>query len=143
MNEQNINNGMNGGPGMPPPPPQGYMNMNGGPGMPPPPPQGYMNMNGGPGMPPPPPQGYMNMNMNTRPPQRRNPAVSPNRFRMFGIPVLVYAIICAACLYSNWSSILSAVLSIVSIVFISTCMVRYEKNIGADRETMTTGAALS
>ena len=47
MNEQNINNGMNGGPGMPPPPPQGYMNMNGGPGMPPPPPQGYMNMNGG------------------------------------------------------------------------------------------------
>ena len=42
MNEQNINNGMNGGPGMPPPPPQGYMNMNGGPGMPPPPPQGYM-----------------------------------------------------------------------------------------------------
>ena len=33
MNEQNINNGMNGGPGMPPPPPQGYMNMNGGPGM--------------------------------------------------------------------------------------------------------------
>ena len=62
MNEQNINNGMNGGPGMPPPPPQGYMNMNGGPGMPPPPPQGYMNMNGGPGMPPPPPQGYMNMN---------------------------------------------------------------------------------
>ena len=34
MNEQNINNGMNGGPGMPPPPPQGYMNMNGGPGMP-------------------------------------------------------------------------------------------------------------
>ena len=158
MNEQNINNGMNGGPGMPPPPPQGYMNMNGGPGMPPPPPQGYMNMNGGPGMPPPPPQGYMNMNggpgmpppppqgymnMNARPPQRRNPAVSPNRFRMFGIPVLVYAIICAACLYSNWSSILSAVLSIVSIVFISTCMVRYEKNIGADREAMTTGAALS
>ena len=105
MNEQNINNGMNGGPGMPPPPPQGYMNMN------------------------------------ARPPQRRNPAVSPNRFRMFGIPVLVYAIICAACLYSNWSSILSAVLSIVSIVFISTCMVRYEKNIGADREAMTTGAA--
>ena len=32
MNEQNFNNGMNGGPGMPPP--QGYMNMNGGPGMP-------------------------------------------------------------------------------------------------------------
>lgn len=62
MNEQNFNNGMNGGPGMPPPPPQGYMNMNGGPGMPPPPPQGYMNMN-------------------ARPPQRRNPAVSPNRFR--------------------------------------------------------------
>ncbi len=59
--------------------------------------------------------------------------MSPNRFRMFGIPVLVYAIICAACLYSNWSSILSAVLSIVSIVFISTCMVPYEKNIGADR----------
>lgn len=34
MNEQNFNNGMNGGPGMPPPPPQGYMNMNGGPGCP-------------------------------------------------------------------------------------------------------------
>ena len=76
MNEQNINNGMNGGPGMPPPPPQGYMNMN------------------------------------ARPPQRRNPAVSPNRFRMFGIPVLVYAIICAACLYSNWSSAFDSINSV-------------------------------
>ena len=143
---------MNGGPGMPPPgymnggpgtPPPGYMN--GGPGTPPP---GYMNggsgtpppgyMNGGPGMPA---QGYYNA---TRPPQRRNPAVSADRFKMFGIPVLVYAVICAACLYKNWSSILSAILSIVSIVFISMGIVRAEKR-NAERNggSISTGDVLA
>ena len=108
----------------------------GGPGMPPPP-QGYMN--GGPGMPPP-PQGYMN----ARPPYRRNPAVSSDRFRMFGIQTLIYAVICAACLYNNWSSVLSAVLSVISIVFISMSMVRYEKKIArAGGMDMSTGEALS
>ena len=155
---------MNGGPGMPPPgymnggpgtPPPGYMNggpgtpppgyMNGGPGTPPP---GYMN--GGPGTPPPgymngqpgmPAQGYYNA---TRPPQRRNPAVSADRFKMFGIPVLVYAVICAACLYKNWSSILSTILSIVSIVFISMGIVRAEKR-NAERNggSISTGDVLA
>lgn len=143
---------MNGGPGTPPP---GYMN--GGPGAPPP---GYMNggpgtpppgcMNGGPGAPPPgymsggpgiPPQGYYNA---ARPPQRRNPAVSADRFKMFGIPALVYAVICAACLYKNWSSILSAVLSIVSIAFISMGIVHAEKR-NAERNggSISTGAELA
>lgn len=131
---------MNGGPGMPPPPPQGYMN--GGPGMPPPPPQG--NMNGGPGMPPP-PQGYMNAGPGMATvPRRRNPAASPDRFRQFAIPTLIYAIVCAACLYKNWSSILSAVLAIISVAFISSCMIRYERRIAhMHGVTLPYGEALS
>ena len=109
-------NGM--GPGTPPPP--GYTNGMG-PGTPPPP--GYMN--GGMGVPP---QGYRA----TRPPQRRNPAISAERFKMFGIPVLIYAIVSAACLYNNWSSILSAVMAVVSIAFISVNISRGEKRRSAD-----------
>ena len=109
-------NGM--GPGTPPPP--GYTNGMG-PGTPPPP--GYMN--GGMGVPP---QGYRA----TRPPQRRNPAISAERFKMFGIPVLIYAIVSAACLYNNWSSILSAVMAMVSIAFISVNISRGEKRRSAD-----------
>ena len=77
------------------------------------------NMNGGTRIPP---QGYMN---NTA--YRRNPMASADRFRMYGIPVLVYAVVCAACLYNNWSSILSAVMAVVSIIFISMSIVRHEK----------------
>ena len=136
-------NGM--GPGTPPPPgytngmgpgtpPPGYTNGMG-PGTPPPP--GYTN-GMGPGTPPPP--GYMNGGMGvppqgyraTRPPQRRNPAISAERFKMFGIPVLIYAIVSAACLYNNWSSILSAVMALVSIAFISVNISRGEKRRSAD-----------
>ena len=148
-------NGM--GPGTPPPP--GYMNGMG-PGTPPPP--GYMNgmgpgtppppryMNGmGPGTPPPP--GYMNGGMGVppqgysamRPPQRRNPAISAERFKMFGIPVLIYAIVSAACLYSNWSSILSAVMALVSIAFISVNISRVEKKHFADSGSDTGFASKS
>ena len=149
---------MNGtGPGTPPPP--GYMNGMG-PGTPPPP--GYMNgmgpgtppppryMNGmGPGTPPPP--GYMNGGMGvppqgyraTRPPQRRNPAISAERFKMFGIPVLIYAIVSAACLYNNWSSILSAVMAVVSIAFISVNISRGEKRRSADSGSDTGFASKS
>lgn len=102
------------------PPPLGYTNGMG-PGTPPPP--GYMN--GGMGVPP---QGYRA----TRPPQRRNPAISAERFKMFGIPVLIYAIVSAACLYNNWSSILSAVMAVVSIAFISVNISRGEKRRSAD-----------
>mgnify|MGYP004636528221 FL=1 len=148
-------NGM--GPGTPPPP--GYMNGMG-PGTPPPP--GYMNgmgpgpppppryMNGmGPGTPPPP--GYMNGGMGVppqgysamKPPQRRNPAISAERFKMFGIPVLIYAIVSAACLYSNWSSILSAVMALVSIAFISVNISRGEKRRSADSGSDTGFASKS
>ena len=148
-------NGM--GPGTPPPP--GYMNGMG-PGTPPPP--GYMNgmgpgtppppryMNGmGPGTPPPP--GYMNGGMGVppqgysamRPPQRRNPAISAERFKMFGIPVLIYAIVSAACLYNNWSSILSAVMAVVSIAFISVNISRGEKRRSADSGSDTGFASKS
>lgn len=97
-----------------------------GPGTPPPP--GYMN--GGMGVPP---QGYNAM----RPSQRRNPAISAERFKMFGIPVLVYAVVSAACLYKNWSSILSAVMAVVSIAFISVNISRGEKKRSADLESDT------
>ena len=135
-------NGM--GPGTPPPgyangmgpgtPPPGYANRMG-PGTPPPP--GYANRMG-PGTPPPP--GYMNGGMGVppyrynaaRPPQRRNSAISAERFKMFGIPVLIYAIVSAACLYNNWSSILSAVMAVVSIAFISVNISRGEKKLSAD-----------
>ena len=148
-------NGM--GPGTPPPP--GYMNGMG-PGTPPPP--GYMNgmgpgtppppryMNGmGPGTPPPP--GYMNGGMGVppqgysamKPPQRRNHAISAERFKMFGIPVLIYAIVSAACLYSNWSSILSAVMALVSIAFISVNISRGEKRRSADSGSDTGFASKS
>ena len=148
-------NGM--GPGTPPPP--GYMNGMG-PGTPPPP--GYMNgmgpgtppppryMNGmGPGTPPPP--GYMNGGMGVppqgysamKPPQRRNPAISAERFKMFGIPVLIYAIVSAACLYSNWSSILSAVMALVSIAFISVNISRGEKRRSSDSGSDTGFASKS
>ena len=144
------------GPGTPPPgyanrmgpgtPPPGYANRMG-PGTPPPgytngmgpgtPPPGYANRMG-PGTPPPP--GYMNGGMGVppyrynaaRPPQRRNSAISAERFKMFGIPVLIYAIVSAACLYNNWSSILSAVMAVVSIAFISVNISRGEKNLSAD-----------
>ena len=134
MGEELKKNGM--GPGTPPPP--GYMNGMGlgtpppgytnrmGPGTPPPP--GYMN--GGMGVPP---QGYNAM----RPSQRRNPAISAERFKMFGIPVLVYAVVSAACLYKNWSSILSAVMAVVSIAFISVNISRGEKKRSADLESDT------
>ena len=148
-------NGM--GPGTPPPP--GYMN---GMGQGTPPPPGYMNgmgpgtppppryMNGmGPGTPPPP--GYMNGGMGVppqgysamKPPQRRNPAISAERFKMFGIPVLIYAIVSAACLYSNWSSILSAVMALVSIAFISVNISRGEKRRSADSGSDTGFASKS
>ena len=103
-----------------------------GPGTPPPP--GYMN--GGMGVPP---QGYRA----TRPPQRRNPAISAERFKMFGIPVLIYAIVSAACLYNNWSSILSAVMAVVSIAFISVNISRGEKRRSADSGSDTGSASKS
>ncbi len=144
MGEELKNEKLNGmGPGTPPPP--GYMNGMG-PGTPPPP--RYMN-GMGPGTPPPP--GYMNGGMGVppqgysamRPPQRRNSAISAERFKMFGIPVLIYAIVSAACLYNNWSSILSAVMAVVSIAFISVNISRGEKRRSADSGSDTGFASKS
>ena len=78
-----------------------------------------------------------------RPPQRRNPAISAERFKMFGIPVLIYAIVSAACLYNNWSSILSAVMAVVSIAFISVNISRGEKRRSADSGSDTGFASKS
>jgi hypothetical protein len=63
---------------------------------------------------------------------RKKSTVSPERLKIIGMPTLVYSIICAAILYKNWSSILSAVLALVSVGFISLCLVKYEVRISAE-----------
>lgn len=55
-----------------------------------------------------------------------NPNVSADRSVQMSVPVIIYSIVCAACLYRNWSSIMSPVLTLVSIFFISFCLGRYE-----------------
>jgi len=77
-------------------------------------------------------------------PQIKHPDESATRYALMGVPVMIYAIICAICLYRNWSGIITSALSFISIGFISFSLVRYEKQTAQKNDgEITTSAALA
>lgn len=74
----------------------------------------------------------------------KHPDESATRYALMGVPVVIYAIICAICLYRNWSGIITSALSFISVGFISFSLVRYEKQTARKSGgEITTSAALA
>ena len=57
---------------------------------------------------------------------RVNRNVSADRIKLIGIQIFIYALVCAFCLFDNWSSILSAVVALFSVGLITFCIAKYE-----------------
>ncbi len=64
--------------------------------------------------------------------------MSESRYRMMFLPVCIYSIVCAICLYRNWSGMMTPVLAIISSLFISFSLLKYEKHrAGQQNEEIT------
>ncbi len=73
----------------------------------------------------------------------KHPNESVERYKIMAIPSALYALVCAICLYKNWSGIFTALFSFISVAFICFSLVRYEKNEATKNSTtISTGGAL-
>ncbi|MGN0394982.1 MAG: DUF4153 domain-containing protein [Coprococcus sp.] len=74
----------------------------------------------------------------------KHPHESAARYAIMGIPVIVYALLCAFCLYRNWSGIMTPIFTIISALFISFGLVKYEQyTAGKNGTVITISEALS
>jgi hypothetical protein len=106
-----------------------------------------MPLQGNYGMPPQgnygaPPQMYA-PGYNYPPPVMKPQTTFAERFAMMGIPTIVYAVICAICLYRNLSGIFSSFIGIITVCYMAFAFTRYEKYIaGKNEEEYKTGRAI-